>query len=99
MLHYLSDLVSEIGPDGNRNYSVTYDDGYSSVEDYLARTHMADNTTWGGDFEMCVLAHLLDTPIYSFQGDGGYWLTCLPHGIDRCLSANISAPSMYISAH
>ena len=46
----IADLVSGIGPDGNRNYLVTYDDGYSSVEDYLGRTHMAENTRWGGRF-------------------------------------------------
>ena len=61
-------LVSGIGPDGNRNYLITYDHGYRSVEDYLARSRMAENGTWGRDFELCILAHLLDTPVYSFQG-------------------------------
>ena len=50
----------------------------------------------GGDFEMTVLAHLLDTPVYSFQGDSGYWLSCFPHGIDRRLPVNVSVPSIYI---
>ena len=31
----IDDLVSGIRPDDNRNYLVTYDGGYSSVEDYL----------------------------------------------------------------
>ena len=53
---------------------------------------MAENARWGGDFEMSVLAHLLRTPVYSFQGDGG----CLAHGIDRQFQPNTSAPSMYI---
>ena len=94
----IPELVSGIGPDGNRNYLVTYDDGYSSVEDYLARSHMAENGRWGGDFEITVLAHLLDTPVYSFQGDNdnNYWLPCFPHGIDRSIPANINVPSMYI---
>ena len=38
---------------------------------------------------MIVLAHLLDTPVYSFQGDIGYWLSCFPHGIDRRLPVNV----------
>ena len=75
-------LVSGIGPNGNRNYLVTYDGGYSGVEGYLRKTRMAENVRWGGDFEMSVLEHLLHTPVYSSQGDGGYWLTCLPHGIN-----------------
>ena len=33
-------LVCGIGPDGNRNYLVTHDAGYRSVEDYLDRSHM-----------------------------------------------------------
>ena len=36
-------LVSGTGPDGNRNYLVTYDHGYHSVDDYLARSDMAEN--------------------------------------------------------
>ena len=94
----IAHLVSGIGPDGNRNYLVTYDDGYSSVEDYLGRTHMAENGRWGGDFEMSVLAHLLGCPIYSFQedSDNNYWLCCFPHGIDRRIPANVNTPSMYI---
>ena len=62
-------LVSGTGPDGNRNYLVTYDGGYHSVDDYLARSDMAEYGVWGGDFEMCVLAHMLDTPISSYQAD------------------------------
>ena len=62
-------LVSGTEPDGNRNYLMTYDGGYHSVDDYLARSDMAENGVWGGDFEMCILAHMLDTPIYSYQAD------------------------------
>ena len=28
---------------------------------------MAEDGTWGSDFELSVLAHLLNTPVYSFQ--------------------------------
>ena len=68
----IPDLVSGTGPDGNRNYLVTYDDSYSSVEDYLAQSDMANNGVWGGDFEMCILAHMLDTTIYFYQADTKY---------------------------
>ena len=66
-------VVSGTGPDGNRNYLVTYDDGYHSVDDYLARSDMTENGVWGGDFEMCILAYMLDAPIYSYQADTNYW--------------------------
>ena len=48
-------LVSGIGPDGNRNYLATYDDGHTSVEDYLIRSQISESGIWGGDFEMCIL--------------------------------------------
>ena len=76
-------LVSGTGPDGNRNYLVTYDHGYHSVDDYLARSDMAKNGIRGEDFEMCVLAHMLDAPIYSYQADTNCWLCCFHHVIDR----------------
>ena len=38
-------LVSGIGPDSNRNYLVTYDAGYRSVEDYLVRSRMGEDGT------------------------------------------------------
>ena len=89
-------LVSGTGPDGNRNYLVTYDGGYHSVDDYLARSDMAEYGVWGGDFEMCVLAHMLDTPIYSYQADNNYWLGCFPHAIDRRVPQNVNVNSLYI---
>ena len=89
-------LVSGTGPDGNRNYLVTYDHGYHSVDDYLARSDMAENGVWGGDFEMCILAHMLDAPIYSYQADTNYWLCCFPHAIDRRVPENVNVHSLYI---
>ena len=90
-------LVSGIGPDGNRNYLVTYNGGYRSVEDYLVRSRMAEDGTCGSDFELSVLAHLLNTPVYSFQGgDDNYWLACFPHGIDRRIPGHTNLPSLYI---
>ena len=83
----------ELGP----TVTVTYDAGYRSVEDYLVRSHMGEDGTWGGDFELSVLAHLLNTPVYSFQGgDDNYWLACFPHGIDRRILENTNLPSIYI---
>ena len=44
---------------------------------------------------MCVLAHLLHTPVYSFQGSD-YWLACFPHAIDRSVPQDVRCKSMYI---
>ena len=56
---------------------------------------MAESGIWGGDFEICVLAHLLNTPVYSFQGSD-YWLACFPHGIDRWIPELVNVKCMYI---
>ena len=56
---------------------------------------MAENGIWGMDSEMCVLAHMLDTPIYSFQGDKNFWLCYYPHAIDRTIPENVFVQSMY----
>ena len=84
-------LVSGTGPDGNRNYLVTYDGGYQEVI-WLKMEY----GHWGGDFEMCVLAHMLDTLIYSYQADTNYWLGCFPHAIDRRVPQNVNVHSLYI---
>ena len=58
---------------------------------------MAEDGTWGSDFELSVLAHLLNAPVYSFQGGGdNYWLACFPHGIDRRIPGHTNLPSIYI---
>ena len=82
-------LLCGLGSDGHRNYFYGYHD---SIEAYLARTNMAADGTWGTDTEMCVLAHLLNTVVYNFNSSG-YWLACLPHGIDRAIPYNVTCRS------
>ena len=58
---------------------------------------MAEDGTWGGDFELFVLAHLLNTPVHSFQGDDdNYWLAYFPHGIDQRIPQHTNLLSIYI---
>ena len=61
------ELLTGRGADGHHNYLTYYHRGYRSVEHYLARTHMATDGTWGTDFEMTLLAHMLDTVVYSYK--------------------------------
>ena len=88
-------LLCGIGIDGHRNYLYSVHD---NVESYLARTNMAVDGTWGTDTEMCVLAHLLNTVIYNYNSSG-YWLPCLPHGIDISIPYNVICKSMYLYNH
>ena len=59
------------------------------MEDYLERTGMAHSGTWGTDFEMAVLAHLLQTVVYSFKA-GEFWLVVFPCSIDRTIPEDVA---------
>ena len=80
--------MTGLGVDGHQNYLTYYNGGYSSVEDYLMRTDMASSGTWGTDFEMTLLAHILDTIMYSYKA-GQYWIACSPHGIDHSMPNDV----------
>ena len=56
---------------------------------------MAEEGTRGTDFEMCLLAHMLGTVVYSYKA-GQYWIACFPKGIDHALSEDVSKRSLYI---
>ena len=91
----IPELLTGRGADEHRNYLTYYHGGYHSVEDYLTRTSMAEEGTWGTDFEMCLLAHMLNTVVYSYKA-GQYWIACFPKGIDHALSEDVSKRSLYI---
>ena len=91
----IPELLTGRGADGHRNYLTYYHGGYHSVEDYLNRTSMAEEGTWGTDFEMCLLAHMLGTVVYSYKA-GQYWIACFPRGIDHASSEDVSKRSLYI---
>ena len=75
------------GVDGDNNHLSYYHGGYRSVENYLARTNMANEGAWGTDLEMSLLAHMLDIVVYSYKA-GQFWIACFPKfpkGIDHSL--------------
>ena len=90
----IPELLTGRGAEGHRNYLTYYHGGYHSVEDYLTRTSMAEEGTWGTDFEMCLLAHMLNTVVHSYKA-GQYWIACFPKGIDHALSEDVSKRSLY----
>ena len=96
--HMLSipELLTGLGADGSENYLEYYNGGYSSVEQYLEQTRMAESGMWGTDFEMSVLAHLLQTVVYSYNATGGYWMACFAHSIDKTIPEDVNVKSMYI---
>ena len=94
----ISELLNGIGANGHRNYLESYNGGYTTVDSYLEQTGMANNGTWGTDFEMAILAHLLQTVIYSFKA-GEFWLAMFPGGVNRTIPEDVYGKSMYIILH
>ena len=88
-------LLTGRGIDGHNNYLSYYHGGYSSVENYLCRTNMANEGAWGTDLEMSLLAHMLDIVVYSYKA-GQFWIACFPKGIDHSLPEDVNKRSIYI---
>ena len=91
-------LLNGLGADGRLNYLDVYNGGYESVEAYLTQTRMAENSIWGTDFEMSILAHKLSTIEYSYKA-GEYWIACFANGIDKSTREDVNCKSMYIFLH
>ena len=90
--------LSCIGANGHQNYLESYNGGYTTVDSYLEQTGMANNGTWGTDFEIGILAHLLQTVIYSFKA-GEFWLAMFPGSVNRTIPEDVYGKSMYIILH
>ena len=68
--------------------------GYDSVQSYIASTGMDQDGTWGTDIEMLSLAHLLQTPVLSYNQQYGQWQLV----VDRQLMDDIRR-SMHTGNH
>ena len=44
--------------------------GYSSVQQYIEKSRMGENATWGSDIEIITLSHLLNTCIFTYSTPG-----------------------------
>ena len=69
---------------------------YDSVQDYIAGTGMDQDRTYGSDVEMFTLAHLLLTPVYSYNTADNSWWRYAPSGVDRSLVSDNTQMGMYL---
>ncbi|CAI8035684.1 OVARIAN TUMOR DOMAIN-containing deubiquitinating enzyme 9 [Geodia barretti] len=68
--------------------------GYGSIQSYIAFTGMDQDGTWGTDIEMLSLAHLFQTPVFSYSQQHGQWQRYSPHDVDRQLMDDIHQSSL-----
>ena len=69
---------------------------HDSVDAYIHSTHMDQSETWGTNVEILVLAHLLETNIYTFHSGTARWNLYSPTNVDSQLSCDVSQRAMYI---
>ena len=70
--------------------------GYNSIQAYQLATRMNEASSWGTEVEMLTLAHLLQTPIFSYNTVEGHWHRFGPAEVDRQLHDNLTQKGMYI---
>ena len=72
--------------------------GAESIDQYLARTQMDRDGTWGTDMEIQALVHKLRTPVYCYHRDyGNYsWSRISPVMMGMGTHDDFSQPAMYI---
>ena len=76
---------------------ISESDNIHNVDDYLRRTRMNRNATWGTEKEVWALAHMLNTPVYAYKADENSWFYQNPQTIDPDnLFHFITDPAIYL---
>ena len=71
---------------------------YHSVDEYVQAKKLKDDGAWGSEVEIMTLAHLLQTPIYSYSVQLQRWDRHTPYTIDRSAQPDDDTQmGMYIS--
>ena len=70
--------------------------GYSSVQQYIEKSRMSENATWGSDIEIITLSHLLNTCIFTYSTQDKNWYRFSPHAVDGTLPDDITQRAMYL---
>ncbi len=65
---------------------------------YIAATRMNQNRAWGSEVEVMALAHLLDTPIYSYDTVSGWnlYIPGMVHGTFNFSHTDTHQMAMYV---
>ena len=75
-------------------------DTYTSVPDYISGTKMNLDRTWGTQYELYALSHLLGTSIFTYliapNPSHSNWVRYAPHNVQRTLSDDKTKQAMYI---
>ena len=85
-----------VGYDRHDNYNYLQPFGHTSVQSYIDSRNLTRASTWGSEFEMICLSHMLHTVIYSFEAQSKTWQVFAYQFIDRELPCDYTGKSIYL---
>ena len=85
-----------VGFDGHGRYNYLQPFGHTSVNSYIESRELYRSGTWGSEFEMICLSHMLNTVVYSFEGNCNTWQVFSYHFVDRLIPCEYSGKSIYL---
>ena len=91
---YIENLL--VGYDSHGNYNYLQPFGHASVQNYIDSTEMNRAGTWGSELEMICLSHMLNTVVYSFEGQNNTWQTFTNRFVDRTMTCDYGSKSIYL---
>ena len=67
-----------------------------SIDEYIDRSKMDQDGTWGSDIELLCFAHLCKTCVLSYSKVMGNWDRYGPHNVDRTITVHVCDKSIYL---
>ena len=71
-------------------------DKCKSVDEYVQKSKMDQDGSWGSGVELACFAHLSKTCLFSYVVDRNIWDRLGPHNVERNVSDDVSAKSVYL---
>ena len=67
-----------------------------SVDEYVQKSKMDKDGTWGTDLELLCFAHLTRTCVFTYLKESGNWYRYGPHNVERSIIVDVTAKSIYL---
>ena len=67
-----------------------------TVSQYIKKSNMDKNGTWGSEVELLSFAHLTKTCVYSYSTGTARWNRYSPCDLDRRITSKVVAPAVYL---
>ena len=93
IVHHMSDIASLML--GHIKSHSGFND-CQSVDEYVQKSKMDKDSTWGTDLEILCFAHLTKTCVFSYSKESGNWNRYGPHNVERSITIDVTAKSIYL---